>query len=313
MTDVISDVHGDYASLCLLLESLGYRREAGTWRARDRRAVFCGDLVDRGPESRRVVEVVRRMVDDGQALAVMGNHELNMVLFHAEADGRPLKAREGKAWFSHQSTVRGYAGDADRLLEDARWLASLPFWLELPELRVTHAAWVPSYMDRITRGLPDGHDHETLLRVFREGGHLAEDITHLLKGPKFRLPPPLCAQDWRGREVESVQLAWWRDFQDVRCVTEIAFPGHVSLPAMELPAQARAMLGAHAGYAPDAPLVVVGHYRVPLPDCRLCGNVLCINVWHTGRERVSAYTVQGGEAALSLVVGQQVLGERHTL
>ena len=46
------------------------------------------------------------MVDDGQALAVMGNHELNMVLFHSETGGRPLKAREGKAWSSHLATVR---------------------------------------------------------------------------------------------------------------------------------------------------------------------------------------------------------------
>lgn len=313
VTDVISDVHGDHASLCILLESLGYRRQAGSWRARGRLAVFCGDLVDRGPESRRVVETARRMVDDGQALAVMGNHELNMVLFHSETGGRPLKAREGKAWSSHLATVRSYEGNTRQMREDTQWLAELPFWLELPALRVTHASWIQSFIDRIRKGLPEGHNYDTLAGVFREGGSLAEDITHLLKGPKFRLPPPLCVQDWRGREVETVLLAWWLGFQDARYVTEIAFPGYVSLPTVELPLWARAVLCAHAGYLPEAPLVVVGHYRVPMANFRLQKNVICINLMHERRERVCACSIDEDSATLSLVVGQQILRERHGL
>ena len=40
-----------------------------------RRAIFVGDLVDRGPRSPDVLRIARHMVDSGAALAVVGNHD----------------------------------------------------------------------------------------------------------------------------------------------------------------------------------------------------------------------------------------------
>ncbi len=37
---------------------------------------FVGDLINRGPENRRVLELVRRFVDDGRSEVVLGNHEI---------------------------------------------------------------------------------------------------------------------------------------------------------------------------------------------------------------------------------------------
>jgi protein phosphatase len=83
--DVIGDVHGCRAELELLLDKLGYTikrdetgRAAGASHV-ERRAVFVGDLVDRGPDSPGVVRLVMGMVDDGDAFCVPGNHENKFV------------------------------------------------------------------------------------------------------------------------------------------------------------------------------------------------------------------------------------------
>jgi protein phosphatase len=79
--DVIGDVHGCLAELELLLGSLGYvlgRDDEGHVigaRHPGRRAVFLGDLVDRGPDTPGVLRLVMGMAAAGDALCVQGNHE----------------------------------------------------------------------------------------------------------------------------------------------------------------------------------------------------------------------------------------------
>jgi len=84
--DVIGDVHGCRVELEQLLDRLGYamvRDDGG--RAIDaehpegRRAVFVGDLVDRGPDTPGVLRLAMGMTAAGHALAVPGNHEHKLV------------------------------------------------------------------------------------------------------------------------------------------------------------------------------------------------------------------------------------------
>lgn len=81
--DIIGDVHGCAEELQSLLNLLSYAPdEAQVWRhPLGRRAVFVGDLVDRGP---RVVDVLRLVMDmttAGCALCVMGNHEFKLLRY----------------------------------------------------------------------------------------------------------------------------------------------------------------------------------------------------------------------------------------
>ncbi|ONH33491.1 polynucleotide kinase-phosphatase [Pseudofrankia asymbiotica] len=84
--DVIGDVHGCRAELETLLVDLGYKlrhdeagRPAGARHPAGRRAVFVGDLVDRGPDTPGVLRLAMGMVADGTALVVCGNHENKLV------------------------------------------------------------------------------------------------------------------------------------------------------------------------------------------------------------------------------------------
>src|ERR1022692_3389659 len=99
--DVIGDVHGCRAELELLLTELGYEltRDAGGQavggRHRDgRRAVFVGDLVDRGPDTPGVLRLVIGMVSDGSALCVSGNHEAKLL---RALRGRAVQVTHGLA------------------------------------------------------------------------------------------------------------------------------------------------------------------------------------------------------------------------
>jgi protein phosphatase len=82
--DIIGDVHGCADELVEMLERLGYGVEAsdGAFEVRPpegRRAVFLGDLVDRGPKSPEVLRLVMGMVASGAALCVPGNHDAKLV------------------------------------------------------------------------------------------------------------------------------------------------------------------------------------------------------------------------------------------
>jgi protein phosphatase len=88
--DVIGDVHGCCDELEALLQKLGYiptRAESDdpVWSNRayvhpeGRKAVFVGDLVDRGPRILDAVRLVRNMVARGSALCVPGNHDMKLL------------------------------------------------------------------------------------------------------------------------------------------------------------------------------------------------------------------------------------------
>jgi polynucleotide kinase-phosphatase len=85
--DIIGDIHGCYEELTQLLGRLGYaiqviqngERGIVVEPPAGRRAVFLGDLVDRGPNSPDVLRLVMGMVEAGTAICVPGNHEAKLL------------------------------------------------------------------------------------------------------------------------------------------------------------------------------------------------------------------------------------------
>ncbi len=80
--DIIGDLHGCFDELTDLLIKLGYQVDADIPSAippAGRKAIFLGDLVDRGPGITRVLKLVMNMVQAGTALCVPGNHETKLL------------------------------------------------------------------------------------------------------------------------------------------------------------------------------------------------------------------------------------------
>ncbi|MFP2927723.1 polynucleotide kinase-phosphatase [Pyxidicoccus sp. 3LG] len=97
--DIIGDIHGCLDELVALLTRLGYavsRREGGfdVLPPEGRKAVFLGDLVDRGPDIPGVLRLVMGMVEAGTALCVPGNHEIKLM---RKLRGRDVKVSHGLA------------------------------------------------------------------------------------------------------------------------------------------------------------------------------------------------------------------------
>ena len=97
--DVIGDVHGCLDELRELLLKLGYAlgAETGAPAARHpekRKVVFLGDLVDRGPDTPGVMRLVMRMVAEGDALCVPGNHDTKL---QRKLTGKDVRITHGLA------------------------------------------------------------------------------------------------------------------------------------------------------------------------------------------------------------------------
>lgn len=95
--DIIGDVHGCREELAALLDLLGYSAAADGAAPRHpggRKAVFLGDLVDRGPDTPGVLRLVMAMVEAGSALCVPGNHDMKLM---RKLRGRNVQITHGLA------------------------------------------------------------------------------------------------------------------------------------------------------------------------------------------------------------------------
>ncbi len=95
--DIIGDVHGCYDELVALLGKLGYQVDAANARAlppEGRKAIFLGDLVDRGNKIPQVLRLVMHMVAEGNALCVPGNHDVKLL---KKLRGRDVRITHGLA------------------------------------------------------------------------------------------------------------------------------------------------------------------------------------------------------------------------
>jgi protein phosphatase len=126
--DIIGDVHGCFDELIDLFEKLNYvvsRNESGDSVLKiepppGRRAIFVGDLVDRGPKSPEVVRLVMGMVQLGSALAVPGNHDIK---FMRAIWGKKVQITHGLAeslqqFEAYEEHYRGFSRIAADFMDD---------------------------------------------------------------------------------------------------------------------------------------------------------------------------------------------------
>ncbi len=107
-----ADVHGAYDELAALLGSLGIVDGALRWSGADTHLVSLGDLVDRGPDSRRVLDLLMRLEGESRAAGgavhvLLGNHEV----MNIAGDLRYVSAGEYAA----------FAGADDDALRETAW------------------------------------------------------------------------------------------------------------------------------------------------------------------------------------------------
>ena len=158
--DIIGDVHGCYDELVILLERLGYRLETSAdadgetvfsaSHPEGRKAVFVGDLVDRGPGVARVLKLVMGMVSGGVALCVAGNHESKLL---RKLRGRNVQVSHGLAESLAQLELESPAF-RERVAEFLDGLIS-HYVLDDGGLVVAHAGMKSEYQGRASARVRD--------------------------------------------------------------------------------------------------------------------------------------------------------------
>lgn len=151
--DIIGDVHGCLDELVALLRKLGYEIESNgdddapvrfiVNPPAGRKAVFLGDLVDRGPDTPGVLRLVMEMVAAGTALCVPGNHDVKLV--------RKLRGKNVQITHGLAETLEQLEPENDefkrRVLEFLDGLVS-HYVLDEGELVVAHAGMKAEMLGR---------------------------------------------------------------------------------------------------------------------------------------------------------------------
>ncbi|MBV6477937.1 MAG: hypothetical protein HGGPFJEG_00682 [Ignavibacteria bacterium] len=109
MYDIIGDIHGHAYHLEKLLLKMGYRKKNGCYFHSERKVVFVGDFIDRGPMIREALKIARSMTENGNALAVIGNHEYNALCYHTKNErGEWMRDHSERKMLQHSETLKQF-------------------------------------------------------------------------------------------------------------------------------------------------------------------------------------------------------------
>jgi Calcineurin-like phosphoesterase len=258
--DVIGDVHGEFGKLVALLSKLGYSDSGGIWRHHSRKAVFVGDLIDRGANQLAVVNLVRNMVDADEAHCILGNHEFNAIAWATENPQHPGKFlrdhdRSGNRE-QHAAFLAEVKKEPSRHAETVAWFKTLPLWLDFGDLRVVHACWDQSSIDTLNPLLgPNQTLTDQLIEDASNPEHDAYKAVEIVcKGPEVRLPDGVSIKDKEGKDRDAVRVAWWHeDLSTFREAVHIHHQYKHLLPDGPLPELWHS-------FTYSGPPVVFGHY-----------------------------------------------------
>lgn len=286
--DIVGDIHGHADPLHRLLRTLGYSEIDGVFRHPERKLLFVGDFVDRGPEQREVLRIARSMCESGSAHAVLGNHEFNAIgWFTDDGNGGYLRERSQKNEHQHAEFLRQIGADSRDHTDAIDWFKTLPVWLDLPGLRLIHACWhEPSrdallpYLDKQARFTDAG------FRACNRRGSMAYTAAEiLLKGPEQRLPAGIHFIDKDGDKREEVRLRWWDRNAKTFKSAAIGLEGREDeLPDSDLPVD--------YSYLDNKP-VFFGHYWLKNAPKLTSPNAACLDFSVAREGYLTAYRWSG--------------------
>ncbi len=204
--DIVGDVHGRLEPLKQLMALLGYD-ESGR-HPDGRRLVFVGDLCDRGPDSPEVFELVMRAAKVGEAVCLLGNHELALVEEQPKA---------GNAWFfgGQRGEIRDRTkfGPFTRLAPARRdkilaFCEAMPVAAEHRDLQIVHACWDAACVEFV-RSLGRVSNTEIIRHsLVRVQKYLARrDLAERFPAAKAELEERRSRRSWRARGPHSATVA----------------------------------------------------------------------------------------------------------
>ncbi len=140
---VIPDIHGCVKTLDSLLQQIQPKKTD--------HLIFLGDYVDRGPDSKGLIDLIMDLEENGYTLTTLrGNHE-EFFLDSIKAESKVKRSfffteknTEKAQWFRFggRDTVKSFGVKDLRNIPEKYidWLKKLPYYLELEDYVIVHAA-----------------------------------------------------------------------------------------------------------------------------------------------------------------------------
>lgn len=277
--DIIGDIHGYADKLSGLLTQLGYEHN-GTYFAppEGHRALFIGDLIDRGTQQIATLEMVFAMFDAGVADIVMGNHEYNALAFATCDPDEPEQYLRSHSEV-HIRQHEAFLAEAPFGSETHQyWLTrfyEIPLWLETDYACFVHACWDVDSMAVLKPLLTKNNclTPKALIETSKKHSDPYEALERVLKGVEAPLPDNLVMVDKDGAERRRIRVRWWLDDLNNRSIHDVARAPKSSLT--QIPKDA---LATNIDFAlkTDKP-VFVGHYWLSGDPEPLSNRVVCID------------------------------------
>ncbi|WP_297086317.1 metallophosphoesterase [uncultured Draconibacterium sp.] len=292
MYDIIGDVHGYATLLKKLLLEMGYKKTNGSFSHESRKAIFVGDFINRGPEIRKTIRIIKAMVEAGHAYAVLGNHELNAIIYHLkDKQGRSIINKPSKYFLSLFKTINEYSAQSLEWRENLKWLRTLPLFLDFGEIRVVHACWSDQAIQTAAGLYEDGRLRKKVFRkVYKKNNsEEAKCVWLLTKGINMNMPSDLRVMNNKGVSPRSFRIKWWENLAGYDFRTA-SFESKFTMPAYTIPKE---IVPATFPYPEDAPILFFGHYCRGVGPYLIKPNICCVDSCVTGTKSLLAYRWSG--------------------
>ncbi|MEX2593635.1 MAG: metallophosphoesterase [Anditalea sp.] len=291
MIDFIGDIHGHADRLEALLEKLGYSKRNGVYSHPERKALFVGDYIDRGPKIREALEIVKAMVDGDHAIALMGNHEYNALCFHFKAtEGGHLRAHLIKNIIQHQETLQQFQNRQKEYEGYLEWFKTLPLYCETDTFRAVHACWDKNNIEYLRQTLVnDRLTDELIYQSVRDGTALHQAIEQTLKGKEIKMPEGHFFTDKDGTKRTEVRIKWWED------PSKMTYKSISVEPIENLPDEPVELSGIKSPdfYGENSKNVFFGHYWLKGQPSLFRENICCLDYSVAKGGKLVAYREKG--------------------
>ena len=275
--DVIGDIHGYADKLIGLLEQLGYVHNGQYFvPPTGHRALFIGDLIDRGSQQVATLEIVFAMLDADVADAVMGNHEYNALAFATLDPSNPsqyLRSHNEVHTRQHEAFLAEVPFGSEQHQYWLQRLYEIPLWIETEFACFVHACWDVDSMAVLQPFLTDNNclTEQGLIATAKEGSAEFDALERVLKGVETPLPEGIVMVDKEGTKRTRVRVRWWLDELHKRTIHEVA-----RAPASALAQIPKDILAENIDFALKTQKpVFVGHYWLTGEPKPLSPQVAC--------------------------------------
>jgi len=271
----IGDVHGRNDKLTSFIR---------LHQANDSQFVFVGDLIDNSLDEQTdhlsSLQTVRHLCETGEAVCLMGNHELNAIGWSLrKADGSYCRSRTKLSnQKQHRNFLEAVVGDSEEHQYWIEWFKTLPLFADFENVRAIHACWDDQFIEQITRYLNSDYSlkPEYWYQAFDEQYELCHLMDALLKGPELDLPDGYHFFDKTVIMRKQIRIAWWHEPVDGLTYRDIALlpeDARHQIPHSPIPQSANQQ------FKVTDKLTIVGHYTLaPTEQHDPIGhNVVCVD------------------------------------